>query len=753
MMRKLKTKLAILSVLILRQTSRVLPVPYLQALLKPFRHTPLRLSVFNIWSRVLTYSGYRISRAEWSKTFWKRPAIFGSEIRDPVFGIHHALDQMSVGNFEINEVIALLKKDIFETNGDVGVHLQKRIATVGMINEIERTKSLGEREYFLTDSKLAKVYFRERMERAHAMRLENSVDLYAKCYLASINYDPVLVRRICARTLTPNGLHATACSLIDIAIARIGGLDENHRVNIDDTKLKQKYKALGGSNTKTKPLEKLVVAIDAYDDIHDTIISLELQKVKHLLELGEFKKVDAVLEIYNGEPAFKTVVSKLQYLRGDNTASSQLLRDIIRSSDSMAERSNQLGELAEQLEEGRDFEGSLSLYRAAYRQNQNSTLNVSQPATWRYVHALLAGEHWSEATSVLRSAQIYMWRFFIKLNKKSAKKLIERDYRLPENGGLVLGCWGIGDEFFRLGLWNQMANKSAKWAFTCEPRLESVLKRSLPNVDIIANSRTNGPNPVSEVSYWDDREGIPTNTDLARLTVPVRQAIEKHKNLLISETMFYEFIRRHCHIEEPTETPLLTLDPKELERVSDWLATLPKGLNVAISWRSGKRSASRDKSYTSLDEWGDILSVPGVNFINIQYSDSEEEKQEARDMFGANIIDMPGVSRKHDIETLLAICSKCDVVIAPCTAVREMAGASGAETWSLTTTPYLPDLWRIKPGSNRDKIFPSMQHFTAMEHGDKAGVLSAMGQELRNMSSNTSDVISHSGAPESHAAE
>ena len=84
---------------------------------------------------------------------------------------------------------------------------------------------------------------------------------------------------------------------------------------------------------------------------------------------------------------------------------------------------------------------------------------------------------------------------------------------------------------------------------------------------------------------------------------------------------------------------------------------------MGIAWRSSKRSQERNFTYTGLSEWGPVLGVPGVVFVNLQYDDCEEELVEARERFGVEIHVPEGLDQFNDIEGVAALMSGLDLVL------------------------------------------------------------------------------------------
>jgi tetratricopeptide (TPR) repeat protein len=101
---------------------------------------------------------------------------------------------------------------------------------------------------------------------------------------------------------------------------------------------------------------------------------------------------------------------------------------------------------------------------------------------------------------------------------------------------------------------------------------------------------------------------------------------------------------------------------------------------VGICWRSHQLSATRNKKYTVLEDWGDILSAPNTVFVNLQYGDCEQELADAEQRHGIKILRWADTDLKDDLEAVFGLMQNLDLVISPSTAVVPLAGAIGRQT-------------------------------------------------------------------------
>ena len=211
---------------------------------------------------------------------------------------------------------------------------------------------------------------------------------------------------------------------------------------------------------------------------------------------------------------------------------------------------------------------------------------------------------------------------------------------------LFWGEQGIGDEII---LANMIPDLGAGHIVECEPRLVPLFARSFPEVEVVP--RTNPPHPA---------------TTRADLQIPAGSAA---RWLRASLDRF------------PRHSGYLRPDP---ERMAHWrheIAALGDGMKVGICWRSGMTGGLRSMHCTELNQWGEVLAVPGVRFVNLQYGDCAVELQGAETGFGVRIHAVPDIDLKQSLDDAAALTAALDLVISVSTSVADMAGALGKPIW------------------------------------------------------------------------
>lgn len=176
----------------------------------------------------------------------------------------------------------------------------------------------------------------------------------------------------------------------------------------------------------------------------------------------------------------------------------------------------------------------------------------------------------------------------------------------------------------------------------------------------------------------------------------------------------------------PGRSGWLVADPRRVARWRERLAALGPAPKIGIGWRSGLVRGGRTASYTRLADWGPILGIPGLTFINLQYGRADVALADAERRFGVTIHRWPEVDLKDDLEETAALTAALDLVIAAPTSVGEMAGALGVP------------VWRCSPGGDWSALgtavrpwYPAMRLYQARPGEGLAGVIERVGRDLR----------------------
>lgn len=276
----------------------------------------------------------------------------------------------------------------------------------------------------------------------------------------------------------------------------------------------------------------------------------------------------------------------------------------------------------------------------------------------------------------------------------------------PNDTLLILADQGLGDEIMFASCVPDAMARVGHCIVECEPRLESLFRRSFPGATIIGSDRQldgcwlkDLPEPQWQIFGGD----LPHLFRSSDADFPVREAY-------------------------------LRADP---QRVAYWRQRLTEelgaGPKVGISWRGGSRfTRTRSRSLEAAD-WGPVLSTPGCHFVNLQYGNYQPELAEINARHGNVVRDYPEALADYD-ETA-AFVAALDLVTTVCTAIVHLAGSLGRPVWVLV--PFAPG-WRYTVARDRMPWYPSTRLFRQSTIGDWASPVQALASALADVTGSVS---------------
>ncbi len=316
--------------------------------------------------------------------------------------------------------------------------------------------------------------------------------------------------------------------------------------------------------------------------------------------------------------------------------------------------------------------------------------------------------HWNESLALLMQGRLeegwikHEWRLRKSEHVTDYRNLLDlRPLYAGQNlAGKTILVWaeqGVGDEIFFAGVLPDVIRAAGHCVIECDSRLVPLYTRSFPAAEIIPKCYPPHPRTRESDIEWQCPIG-----SLPRWFRSSIDSFPRHRGYLVPDQ----------------------------QRVAFWqqrFAALGPNPKVGISWRSKRRSTSRDLHYTELDQWRPILAVPGLTFINLQYDECKAELDAAHEKFGVEIHDWDDINQMNDLDDVAALMSALDLVIGPTTTPAIMAGAVGAPTWMLLTEHIL---WKTL-GTDGIPMFPSLRPIWRPRNVGWDAILEAAAAELR----------------------
>jgi tetratricopeptide (TPR) repeat protein len=264
---------------------------------------------------------------------------------------------------------------------------------------------------------------------------------------------------------------------------------------------------------------------------------------------------------------------------------------------------------------------------------------------------------------------------------------------------LIVAEQGVGDEIWAASMFEEVIEEADRVVIECEPRLVTLFQRSFPTASILPRQ------PF-------------------QLVMPADVTVD-YQCLMLGIARW----RRNHPSKFPG--PVGYLKP-EASRRDFWhwrLKQLGAGLKIGITWRSGLLKGTRKASYTSLDEWGEIFTIPGAIFINLQYGECQAELDAAAEKFGVQIHNFKDIDLKDGFEDVAALISSLDVVVAPANAVACLSSAL-----NIPLLQFVPNNYWVSLGEDYSPWFPSVKLFFRPWDREWAEALLGIGNELKRLS-------------------
>lgn len=284
----------------------------------------------------------------------------------------------------------------------------------------------------------------------------------------------------------------------------------------------------------------------------------------------------------------------------------------------------------------------------------------------------------------------------------------------PLEGKTILVCaeQGIGDEILFASCLPDLVASGGHYVIECEPRLAPLFARSFPAAKVLGARR-------GDTSWIDKAPAVDLHIKLGSLMRRFRPNLESF----------------------PDHHGYLVADPAGRDRFAERLAALGRGLKVGISWRS-MLGSRWNASYAPLEDWRDLLALPGVRFVNLQYDRAGPEIAEAKRRLGIGIHEFPELDLLDDLDGVAALIAALDLVIAPTNTVSNLAGALGKPAWFLDLGPS----WSMF-GTDYHPWFPGAHVFRrTLDTADWDAVLARVCGDLATLIAERDDQPARVGA-------
>lgn len=235
----------------------------------------------------------------------------------------------------------------------------------------------------------------------------------------------------------------------------------------------------------------------------------------------------------------------------------------------------------------------------------------------------------------------------------------------------------------------------------CDERLQTLLHRSFPGVDVI----------VRPDSSLDTKVGIEADFHASLLDVIIR--------------------RVPGAAEEPPRPAAVKADQERSSALrSKYLSQSGGKPLVGASWASPRAAGSRLKSL-DLDLFAQLLSVPDVSFVNLQYGNDRQALSGVAQTCGAAVIEDTSIDHGGSLIDVADQVAALDLVVTVSNTTAHLAGALGCETWVIIPPPGPAAMWYWFMDRVDSPWYPNVRlvrrHYGA--HADR-DLLAGLGRDL-----------------------
>lgn len=290
---------------------------------------------------------------------------------------------------------------------------------------------------------------------------------------------------------------------------------------------------------------------------------------------------------------------------------------------------------------------------------------------------------------------------------------------------IALAIFGPGDEIRFASIYNLLRSQLVQTEITisCEPRLLNLFSNSFPSLKFVPVARPRNSEQIDLKNYTNvpgsDLTGVIDNTAV--------KAIDNADKIMLVTDMLHKCLPSY---EAFPGSPYLKHDESMAEYFRSQLPANTK--LVGLSWRSSLTTHSRNEHYLTVEELEPIFKIDGVQYVNFQYDECEEELDWIEQRYPGKVINVHGIDHYNDFDSVAALMKCMDLLIAPATTVVELAGALGCKTWLLSNSSELH--WRKIDQSGTDVWHNSITHVEGAILGNKETLVDQLHKKILEFS-------------------
>ncbi|MEQ8508755.1 MAG: tetratricopeptide repeat protein [Rhodospirillaceae bacterium] len=213
---------------------------------------------------------------------------------------------------------------------------------------------------------------------------------------------------------------------------------------------------------------------------------------------------------------------------------------------------------------------------------------------------------------------------------------------------------GLGEEILSSSIIQDVIKEGAACTFECSSRLVPIMKRSFPDIDVIA--------------WKDHTSAVKTSSPPFDFQYPALSMMSRFRSSLD------EIPHQRAFLQD--EKALTQTYRQRYEKMANGKRI------VGLSWRS-KNSEFGESKTLPLVSWKPILEADDIFFVNLQYGDCTQELAEVKNRLGVEIYQDPDIDPFGDLDPVFSQIAAMDLVISTSNSNVHIAGSMGIPVWSM----------------------------------------------------------------------
>ena len=255
---------------------------------------------------------------------------------------------------------------------------------------------------------------------------------------------------------------------------------------------------------------------------------------------------------------------------------------------------------------------------------------------------------------------------------------------------LVMAEQGLGDQIFFSNMLNDLQSDVKLITVCVDQRLIPLLKRSFPEIHFLSGIEVKKANNFDAQIYIGSLGRFYRSDDASLVKI--------HPSYLLADS---------------DKTAQLRKRVKQKGR-----------LLCGISWRS-KNADHGERKSLSLETLSQALCLPDIDFVDLQYGDTQAERQDFEERTGKQIKKLDDIDNFNDIDDLAALINACDIVVTVSNTTAHLAAALGKPTIVLLPQASVV-FWYWHRKGDHSPWYPSVRLLRKEEIGDWPSVIDAV---------------------------